>query len=183
MNGIKFSGAFILAGFCLSTAHASSPEERILEPFEACRSIVSSTERLACFDSAVIRATAVANAERKTRVTRTKDDFGLSGIAIAKREQKIAASNPEQGVQRSKERAEIEPGKITAKIRSAFENRKTGNKLYILDNGQIWVQTGSARSKRVPNPGAEVTITKAALGSFKLRITGRKGFVPVKRQK
>ena len=157
------------------SANAASPEEEILEPFEKCKSIGDDTQRLACFDAAASTARTIAVEKRDKRRVRQKEDFGLSGLDLAKRDEKAP--------DRVAERNELEPDQITAKLTDAYTNMKTGRRIFLLDNGQIWREVSGSKMRRAPKAGAAITVKKGGFGSFKLRAEGKKGFAAVKRVK
>jgi hypothetical protein len=73
-----------------------------------------------------------------------------------------------------------EPESITARVKSA-SRRPTGEQVFVLENGQVWVETSTFTAARV-QPGDEVTVRKGALGSF-LLVTPKRVATHVRRLK
>ncbi len=170
-------GTAIFCGFLALPVTSMASDKELLEPFEKCRSIADDTERLACYDNAVAVAGQLAEQLAEQREERRKEDFGLSDLDIAKRDQE-AVDEGQEGVKR-----EPEPKQITATLTDAYQNPRTGKKLFVLDNGQIWRETTSGTMRRLPRNGTTITVEKSSLGGFKLRAEGRRGFAYVKRIK
>jgi hypothetical protein len=70
---------------------------------------------------------------------------------------------------------------ITATLKDAYE-RSPGRWVFTLDNGQIWQQVVTQTLYGV-KPGRKVTVEKALLGSYNLRIEGIKALIKVARAK
>lgn len=79
-------------------------------------------------------------------------DFGMNGEL--KRKQRSATPQP----------AKLD--KLTARVGS-ISNRPTGEAIYTLEGGQVWVEAESG-SHLPLHPGEEVTIKRGALGAFYL---------------
>lgn len=58
---------------------------------------------------------------------------------------------------------------IVAKVRTARQDG-TGRWVLQLDSGATWAQSESLPLRTVPKPGMPVTITRAALGSYKMKV-------------
>lgn len=153
-------------------------------PGISCTEIASDLERLACYDQAFGRR-AQSNADARstaptvggavaaiTAVTavdpamKAQREFGLSETGRrALDENKVAPPAPES---------------LIARLQSVSQ-RPTGEQVFSLDNGQIWLATESGRAARV-QPGDEVTVRKGALGSY-LLVTPKKVATHVRRIK
>lgn len=70
---------------------------------------------------------------------------------------------------------------ITATLKDAYE-RSPGRWVFTLDNGQVWQQVVTQTLYGV-KPGRKVTVEKAILGSYNLRIEGIKALIKVSRAK
>jgi hypothetical protein len=81
--------------------------------------------------------------------------------------------NEAEKKQRAPETVKHEPEKRQSIESTAtlVSNRRTGEFVYTLANGQVWVQTEASQSGYVRD-GSAVTIERAALGSYKL-ISGK----------
>jgi DNA-binding response OmpR family regulator len=73
-----------------------------------------------------------------------------------------------------------EPESVTARVKGA-SRRPTGEQVFVLENGQVWVETSTFTAARV-QPGDEVTVRKGALGSF-LLVTPKRVATHVRRLK
>lgn len=175
---MRFSPApFLLAVLGCSPALADT-----LEAVSACKPLASDRERLACYDAALGRAPTGAAAQRDvppaipgatapaaaataaapvpaptaaagitaaaaaTDKAEPVEDFGLSEQARRDREGVVATTS------------------ITARIASVGQTTD-GRQAVTLDNDQVWVQLEAATRVRL-RTGDEVTIRRAALGSF-----------------
>jgi hypothetical protein len=144
---------------CCGVASADEqpqPRERIPVELRGCVSIERNTERLACFDRGIAAIMGTAGAIAPS----SESSFGL------------VASTPPAGTARGAPSEELRSvrGKVTAlKIAN-------GDQLITLDNGQTWRQlSGGMLLLKV---GDEVEITRAALGSFQMKVpSGRTGKV------
>lgn len=70
---------------------------------------------------------------------------------------------------------------ITATLKDAYE-RSPGRWVFTLDNGQVWQQVVTQTLYGV-KPGRKVTVEKAILGSYNLRVEGIKALIKVSRAK
>ena len=80
------------------------------------------------------------------------------------------------------------PPEITEISATVIEYAKNahGKSLFILDNGQVWKQIDGDSSelfRRSSDPDMKITIEKAIMGSFSLRVEGRTGIIKVRRVK
>lgn len=70
---------------------------------------------------------------------------------------------------------------LTARIEGTFKGWD-GPTRFRLDNGQVWQTVGSVRFTPIsPIPNAQVTITRGALNSYRLKVEGYNRSVQVKR--
>ena len=87
-----------------------------------------------------------------------------------------------------KPRVRTEPKEITELSAGVLEFAKNayGRSIFILDNGQVWKQVdGDTTEVRDPSRGEamKVTIETGLMGSYSLRVEGRRGIVKVRRVK
>jgi len=139
------------------------------EPSHRCSAIDDASQRLACYDAAFGRpagattvaitpkpalapaATATATATAAVDpVAQQRAEFGLSDAAKK-------ARDPQQSAQAES---------ITDKL-ATLGQRPTGELVFNLQNGQVWLQIESDSRTRV-KAGDTVTIRRGALGSFLL---------------
>lgn len=159
----------------------------------SCGQIESNTERLACFDSISTNLSSDNNLTAKDRPSSIQEKIiePETKIIYADKPKPIELKDIEQTqdkkiasfglpVERTSDEQQIK-ARLLGDIKRWDENS-----VFKLDNGQIWRAVRSnAKRRRSPvvlsNP--EVTITRAVLGSFDLRIEGMQGRLKVKRLK
>ena len=141
-----------LAGIAVATA-APAPTVSVSE-LAHCAAIVAVDQRLACYDSLAIAKMqpAAAPAAAKT---------AAPGAAVT-----TAAAAPAAaagfGMSTHTAPAEQATQLISAHVVSASSDRQ-GNVFLVLDNGQTWTYLDTTGA---PQPGGEVTIRRASLGSY-----------------
>lgn len=124
----------------------------------SCVGIERNTERLACFDRAVAALMGVEGAKAPS----AESMFGL------------VASTPRSDAPRSDD-VDEDLRKLTAKV-AAVASANDGLAIVTLENGQVWRQISG--NQMLLKAGDEVTINRAALGSFQMLVpSGRNGKV------
>ena len=163
-----------LAGL-ISTA--PSPAAESLQSLLACRAVVDSSARLACFDResaslatpspgapTVVPRTAAAGAAPSTpsaeSTTAPKANFGLSEEQVSKKEE--AAGKRPAAVK-----------EIEAHI-TAISSTGTGYATFTLDNGQVWREI-SPEGDLLAKPGDGVTVSRGILSSYWLQTRNGRG--------
>ena len=156
---------------------------------EKCRKLINDSERLTCYDN-LFRSDekAVVSVERELRQENTLDKVitnQLNNIDQnkAKLTEKVDENVEDFGLIKKIFSKSEQEESITAQIKSLkiLSNQRA---VIYLDNGQVWSSTESlGRFKLKANQ--EIIISKrSALGSyFVLKVTGKTGFVRVKRVK
>ena len=144
---------------------------------DACRGIADPAARLACFDKAA--AALSADAPAPSPQSPSTPAPAREGIpAVAPPEQTFGAEQ----VRRLRE-AEPRVEAIRSDVSSLSLDR-FGKASFVLANGQVWKQLG-ADGERVRQPGKKRTLTvsvrRAALGSYMLKINETGQYVRVKR--
>jgi hypothetical protein len=130
-----------------------------------CAQIVADSERLHCYDAHFPPNGQHAPVPARAEVApESPEAFGLSEA-----QRRAAAGAPAQ-------EASIESIASRAK---ELRRRPTGEMIILLENGQTWVQIDSGASQTL-RAGDEVTIKRAAMGSFLLTSPGH-GIVRVRR--
>lgn len=122
----------------------------------ACRGVVDTQVRLACFD----REAAALAAAPTAAAAAQADFFGLPDANIAAKE--VAAGVRPAPVER-----------IVAHL-TAIRQAATGRFVFTLDNGQVWTQLRS-EGELLAKVGDSVTVSRAALGSYWLELSSRRG--------
>jgi hypothetical protein len=146
----------VLIAFCGTAWGEDPPAEKIPAELRSCVGIERNTERLACYDRGIAALRGTAGASAPT----VESSFGL------------LASTPRPETARGETSDELRSvrGKVAALKSSG------GDEIITLDNGQVWRQiSGGVLLLKV---GDEVTINRAAMGSFQIIVpTGRSGKV------
>ena len=133
-------------------AAQSSTADVLPESVRSCTGISGNAERLACFDREVARETNSASALRESALPLTPEQkLGLSKARLQELESKTSGAPPS-------------PTEFRVQIVSASSSAD-GLQSFVLDNAQIWRQTG-IKSDFLVHKGDAVTITAGALGSF-----------------
>lgn len=133
---------------------ASLAQSPVPAEFVSCSQIQKNGERLACYDRAVAYLSQPAGQQAAAPTPETS--FGLQASVP----QPPAAAVPA-------EKSE-EVSSITARVTEITSDRE-GKKVVALDNGQTWRELSKSGFLTL-NPGDEVTINRAALGSFMMSI-------------
>ena len=122
-----------------------------------CRAIEDQSARLQCYDTAVAALDARQQAGDVVVVDRAELQanerqlfgFALPSLSLFSREN-------------------TEPVQRLAATLSSTSQQASGKWLFRLSDGSVWRQTDSQRVRSVPRTGAEVTVRRAAMGSFML---------------
>jgi hypothetical protein len=141
---------FVLAASMLlgaGVAHAAA--DAVPQALRACSAVKKNSERLACYDQAIEHLSsdsAAAVPERSAEAS-----FGASSSR---------GNEPAQAIERE------ELTSVSAHV-TALSHDASGALVIDLDNGQQWRQTSGSGSPLL-EIGHEVTITRAALSSFRM---------------
>jgi hypothetical protein len=168
-------GAMVLGG-AGAVAKKPLPQERP-EAFEAlvkCRGIADEKARLQCYDQAAAalqqaaeRHDVVIVDRKQIRETRKT----LFGLEIPRLKIFGGGRDDDEG---------DEVKSIESTVVNAFPN-ENGQWVVHLEDGSTWVQTDHATIAITPRKGTKVTVVKAALGSYMMRI-GKEPGVRARRQ-
>ena len=147
----RSSSTFVVAAALLAIGSAHAAADAVPPALRACAGVKKNAERLACYDHTIERlssdsAPADSAAERSTEAS-----FGASSMR---------SKEPV----RTSEREELTS--VSAHV-TALSRDAAGALVINLDNGQQWLQT-SGTSTPLLEVGHEVTITRAALNSFRM---------------
>jgi hypothetical protein len=141
---------------------------RAQEPETArkCASIAEDGQRLACYDG-IFRSgrpdeTHATPAAAVPSGSTAVDSTAVSAADFGLTEQQIRQTRPDESP---------EPDAITSPI-TQLKRAPTGELIVTLENGQVWRQTDSTSSRGL-RTGDQVTVKRAAMGSFFLTVAGQ----------
>jgi hypothetical protein len=180
-----------LAGAMAAPVAAQTPNDLM-----ACISIARDSERLACYDAAVAKASPLAAQMSEQRAKETariaaEEAAAAEAAAKAKAEADAAARAAQakaefgaEGVTSKKvsERTKPDPDEITkldATLTDILTNRE-GKYVFLLDNGQLWRQVSTEAGLNI-KPGDAVVVEKSTMGGYKLNFVRIKRWILVKR--
>lgn len=158
---------FMLFAAALPAAASAQDEEGLATPpvfneLIACRSIADDAQRLACYDRQVAAIQTAEENEQIVVVDRAEirdAERGLFGLRLP---QIRLFGNEEDQLD-----------EIETTITSASGGGTGRPWSFRLADGSLWFQIDSLMLYRDPRPGETVTIERAALGSFRMRVAGR----------
>ena len=146
-----FHSNLALVAILLATGAVHAATDVVPPALRSCASVKKNSERLACYDQAIERLSSDSAAADSAPEGSAEAMFGASSTH----------SNEPAG---TIEREELTS--VSAHVTAL--SRDGGGALVIdLDNGQQWRQTSGSRSSLL-EVGHEVTITRAALNSFRM---------------
>lgn len=182
VGALMAAGTAVLAQTAAPAPAAPAPSSP-LDPLYACTQITDPTERLACFDRSVAELRSrearqdVVAMDRQQVEQVQRESFGfnlpslpnLFGRRAESSEQ--AASRQERDARRAEERAREDA--LNVQTMTVTQVRVSGGRTTLtMDNQQVWqfVDAGEITpSRRTP---FQVTIRRAALGSFIMSVEG-----------
>ncbi len=170
---MKLGGICVLMAAAAGFAGAAQAQPAAIEPFRQCAAITDNAERLACFDRAVLTANQLVTRERQ----RSREDFGRTDF---QREQLARQEQTEAREQGRPVISEPEPVSSTAKLKEMLRDA-AGRRIFLLENGQLWRETANSSLRGSVRSGETVKIERGSLSGFRLTVTGRAGFVGVRR--
>lgn len=157
--------ALVLAGPASAQTLGSEPPQ-VLKRVLDCRTMTDQAERLACFDRevAVLEAATARNdlvvADRQQVRSARRTLFGLTLPNLA-----IFGSGDEEGDEEGVSR-------IETKIKSASQSG-LGRWTFALEDGGTWTQVDNRDLVIDPEPGHEIKIRRAAMGSYLANVNGQ----------
>lgn len=157
-----------------------------------CVGIDDATARLACYDAAAGRrapsaeaapviAAAPAGAPASIPSPAAVPAAAAAGtVAAAATPAAAPALSAEQAFGLSAEkraaRDTVQIEQMNARVSAVANHPRPGRWVVTLDNGQVWEQREAGSESRRPRPGDEVSVRKAAMGSFLMVVPGRGTF-------
>ncbi len=163
LHGAAAVSALLAAAAAGAVAFAqTAPPERVatVQALADCRKLTEDSARLACYDKAVA---ALDQAEARGDIVVVDRDQ-----ARKVRRQAFGLSLPSLSLF-DKGESDEELNNMTAQVESARQDG-TGRWTVRLDSGATWTQVDTSPLRRTPKPGMPVTIRRAALGSFMMKI-------------
>ena len=145
------SFTFVCAAALLGVGSAHAAADAIPPALRDCANVKRNSERLACYDQTIERLSSDSAPAEGAPERSAEASFGSSGTR---------GKAPERTIERE------ELTSVSAHV-TALSRDVAGALLINLDNGQQWLQT-SGTSSPLLEVGHEVTITRAALNSFRL---------------
>lgn len=195
-----------------ATAQEFDEAAKLVTPFRMCGQIAEREARLDCFDAALsgldgsmenARLAAQAEqrareeAERQARAERLErakqasvNNFGLheedvkerTFAAIGEVEQNKRGDNAPESETEVILKAATPPDELTSTLIS-FSRNSLNKAVFILKNGQVWIETDVSRFRGRAKEGSEVVLEQGSLGGYRLKVVGKTGKALVKRLK
>ncbi|WP_260482773.1 hypothetical protein [Sphingomicrobium flavum] len=157
---IRFTAFVIAVGLAAPAAAQGAPSE--VQRVVACRTIAEDAERLACYDresaalGSAIESDQVVVVSREQAVAARRELFGFSSPNFA-------------GLLGDEDKLKS----INVEIASASFNG-LGELVLVMKDRSAWRQIDDRRIGSLPKAGTAATVEKATLGSFELKIDGRR---------
>ena len=178
---MRFVAVLVLA---LSAAPAFA-QQAPLDKVYACSGEKDDAKRLACYDAAVGAlkqaqgAGGVVVVERAQIDRAEKEAFGLATPSLTALAQSAAASSASAATSATasasaaaKPAAPASLDRVTVTVKSV-EKRQDGTYRFVMENGQIWVQSDGQKMGNIGKGPWTAEIKKAAMGTFMLKLDGR----------
>jgi len=177
--------AAFAASVAPAAAQAPAPEAtpEALSRVYACASLQDAAERLACYDTAVGALRSADEAGSFVSVDRDqvqeleREAFGFSLPSLPRL---FGGGDREDADTADQETAALSVDEVQMVV-ARIGARGDGRVVFIMDNGQRWVQVQSERVRNL-REGDSVTVRRASLGSFFLAPTDGGGGYRVRRE-
>lgn len=184
MRIVLASLAFIALAGSVAAQEQAAPTPNVLDQVYGCRAITDEAQRLACYDGAVGRLQEAQNTGNLVAVDRgqaqemDRDAFGFSLPSLSRifggggggGNNSASASTPRF------ERVD----NIQMQIASVTHRRNMPS-TFRMTNGQVWVQIDDEVARNV-REGGSVTIERASMGSYLMRVEAGGPAIRVRRQ-
>ena len=158
--GLGIMLAIVAAPLVAKPAAQRTP---VLEAVTRCRQITDNAERLACFDASVAK---LDEAEAKRDVVIVDREQ-----VKATRRSLFGLALPSFNLFSGHEDAKDVVTQIDAKVANVVANGD-GSLVVTLEDGAHWRQTDATLLPRTPRAGDQVTIKRAAMGSYQMYVRG-----------
>lgn len=146
----------------------------------ACAETQDDAARLACYDAAVGRLQQAQSSgelvavDRGTVETIEREGFGLSLPSLPR----LFGGGSDRASASTPARPELTEMNLTVE---RLSQRGDGKAVFVMSNGQVWVQVDTTSTRRVRAGGA-VTIRRASLGSFLMVVEAGGPAIRVRRE-
>ena len=164
------------AAFTAPAQAQSGGPDAIMNTIVVCSEIEDLSARLACYDGTAMQARAVLgdrSAAQAGGAAPTTANPQLAGASQPNARERFGQSSMPHEVEPVRQERERELSAITAKVESAREVQP-GYFAIALDDGTAWQFTESVpRHFFPPRSGSDVTVERAALGSFRMMMAGK----------
>lgn len=157
-----------------------------LQPLLSCRAETDAAARLACYDKAADalkaaterRDIVVVDKAEVQKARRSLFGFAIPSLKLFGADDR-AGDQRRSGDRRGPTGIDAEVDEVATSVRSARQDRD-GLWIITMEDGAVWHQTGGTLAV-TPKAGSAVTIRRAALGSYFLRV-GRAPGVKARRE-
>lgn len=137
---------------------------KVIDKLFECRSIADPEARLACFDREVGAVYQARESKELVIAEREQLDEAKRGL--------FGLNLPTLGLFKGGD-DEDEISEVTTVLAGATKLRN-GRHIFELENGARWIETGDASGFRKFKAGDTIVISKAAFGSFKAKVNGKR---------
>lgn len=159
---LSLAAATLLADPAWAAGPGAQTRAAALQALADCRAVADGVQRLACYDKAAatldqaeaMGEIVIVDREQARTVRKQAFGFTLPSLSVFDRGEKP-----------------VEMDEIRLKI-VAVHRGADGKWVFRLEGGHNWRQIDTGELSRPPKPGGEVTIKRAALGSYKLSTGG-----------
>lgn len=182
MRIVLASLAFIAIAGSVAAQEQPTATPDVLDRVYACRSITDEAQRLSCYDSAVGNLRAAQDAGNLVAVDRQhaqevdREAFGFSLPSLSRlfgSSDSSASSNPNNPQFERVDNIQMTIASVT--------HRRNLPSTFRMTNGQTWVQIDDEVARNV-REGGTVTVERASLGSYLMRVEAGGPALRVRRQ-
>ncbi|MEZ5959512.1 MAG: hypothetical protein R3C30_03670 [Hyphomonadaceae bacterium] len=185
MRIVLASLAFIALIGSVAAQEQAATTPDVLDQVYGCRSITDEAQRLACYDGAVGRLQEAQNTGNLVAVDRgqaqemDREAFGFSLPSLSRIFGSNSGGGGNSGASASTPQFE-RVDNIQMQIASVTHRRNLPS-TFRMTNGQVWVQIDDEVARNV-REGGSVTIQRASMGSYLMRVEAGGPAIRVRRQ-
>lgn len=183
MRIVLASLAFIALAGSVAAQEQAAPTPNVLDQVYGCRAITDEAQRLACYDGAVGRLQEAQNTGNLVAVDRgqaqemDRDAFGFSLPSLSR----IFGGGGGGGNSPSATTPQFERVDNIQMQIAGVTHRRNMPSTFRMTNGQVWVQIDDEVARNV-REGGQVTIERASMGSYLMRVEAGGPAIRVRRQ-